>query len=96
MPISVDLEKNPLLRGMVEHVRRDCTVDDIAMVLRARFAKTLPSEAADRLRNCPQEDLDDLLRRGAAAPTIEEAMMVRLDSAGAVTASGRSSKREDD
>lgn len=39
MPISVDLEKNPLLRGMVEHVRRDCMVDNIAMVLRGRFGK---------------------------------------------------------
>ena len=96
MPISVDLEKNPLLRGMVEHVRRDCTIDNISMVLRARFGKALPSESADRLRDCPQDDLDELLRRSAAAPTLEEALMVRLDSAGAVMAVGRSSKREAD
>ncbi|UPK31470.1 hypothetical protein [Bradyrhizobium sp. 195] len=54
------------------------------MVPGARFGKTLPSEAADRLRNCPQEDLDEMLRRSAVAPTIEEATMVRLDGAGAV------------
>ncbi|MET4476680.1 hypothetical protein [Bradyrhizobium sp. F1.13.3] len=96
MPISVDLDKNPLLRSMVEHVRRDCTVDNIGLVLRARFGKPLPSETADRLRDCPQEELDELISRSAVAPTLDEALMVRLDSAGAVTAGGRSSNREED
>jgi hypothetical protein len=27
MPITVDLDKNPFLRGVVEHVRKDCTVE---------------------------------------------------------------------
>jgi len=98
MPISIDLEKNPFLRGMVEHVRRDCTVYNIVSVLRARFGKALPSEAADRLRNCPQHELDELLCRSAVATTFEDALRVRLDSAVAVLAGGTvsNSKRKND
>lgn len=98
MPITIDLEKNPFLRGMVEHVRKDCTVDNIVLVLRARFGKALPSETADRLRKCPQEELDELLCRSAVATTLEEALRVRLDSVVAVIAGDRVSKgkRRDD
>jgi len=36
MPITIELEKNPLLRGTVEHVRKDCAIDNIGLVLRSR------------------------------------------------------------
>jgi hypothetical protein len=91
MPITIDLDKNPFLRGMVEHVRKDCTIENISLVLRARFGRALPDELKDRLRQCPHEELDELLCRCAVAPTLEEALMVRLSSAIAAMEAGRAS-----
>jgi hypothetical protein len=90
--------RRPFLRGMVEHVRKDCTVNNIVLVLRARFGKALASATADRLRKCPQEELDELLCRCAVGTTLEEALRVQLDSAVAVIAGGGVSKsrRKDD
>ncbi|UPJ52622.1 hypothetical protein IVB30_15530 [Bradyrhizobium sp. 200] len=91
MPITIDLDKNPFLRGMVEHVRKDCTIENIGLVLRARFGRALPDELKDRLRQCPHEELDELLCRCAVAPTLEETLMVRLSSAIAAMEAGRAS-----
>lgn len=60
MPITVDLEKNPFLRGMVEHVRKDCTVENITMVLHARFGR-LPQALQERLQTLSQGELDRIV-----------------------------------
>lgn len=100
MPITIDLEKNPFLRGMVEHVRKECSIDNIVLVLRARFGKALPNDLTDWLQNCPREELDELICRCAVATTLEEALMVRLSSAitGMIAGAGwvRKSNAKDD
>src|SRR6266542_1114732 len=77
MPITIELEKNPLLRGTVEHVRKDCTIDNIGLVLRSRFGVLLPTDLRDRLLELPQDELDDMLGRSAISATAEDALAVR-------------------
>lgn len=84
MPITVDLEKNPFLRGMVEHVRKDCTVENIMMVLHARFAR-LPNALQERLQTLSQDELDRIVVQAATAATLEEAVKVPLISPPATT-----------
>lgn len=79
MPITVDLEKNPFLRGMVEHVRKDCTVENITMVLHARFGR-LPHALQERLQTLSQGELDRIVVQAATAATLEEAVKVPLIS----------------
>jgi hypothetical protein len=78
MPITIDLEKNPLLREMIEQVRRECTIQNIVLVLQARFGNELPSGLNDELRELWQHELDEMLGRCATATTLEEALLVRL------------------
>jgi hypothetical protein len=79
MPITIDLEKNPFLRGMVEHVRKDCTVENIMLVLHARFGR-LPNELSDRLQTLSQSELDRMVAQSATSATLEEALKVPLVS----------------
>jgi len=62
---------------VVEHVRRDCTVDNIVTVLRARFGR-LPNELNDRLQTLSQGELDRVMVQSATSATLEEALMVAL------------------
>jgi hypothetical protein len=77
MPIPIQLEKNPFLREIVEHVRKDCTIDNIGLVLRSRFGVLLPTDLRDRLLELSQDELDDMLGRSAIAATAEDALAVR-------------------
>lgn len=88
MPITIDLEKNPLLKGMVEHVRKECTVENIMMVLHARFVR-LPTALHERLQALSQGELDRIVVQAATAPTLEEAVKVPLASFAAEAATGR-------
>ena len=91
MPITVDLEKSPLLKGMVEHVRKECTVENIMIVLHARFGRPPNTEAADALAG----RVDKIVVQSATAATFEEAIMVPLissvgeDGTGARTGNGQ-------
>jgi hypothetical protein len=87
MPITVDLDKNPFLRGVVEHVRKDCTVENIMLVLHARFGR-LPNELSDRLQTLSQSELDRMVAQSATSATLEEALKVPLISLG-TSRSGR-------
>ena len=77
MPITIELEKNPLLRGTVEHVRKDCAIDNIGLVLRSRFGVLLPNDLRDRLLELSQDELDEMLGRSAISATPEDALAVR-------------------
>jgi|SRR5882672_5148418 len=88
MPITVDLDKNPFLRGIVEHVRKDCTIENIILVLRARFGR-LPNELNDRLQTLSQDELDRIIAQSAIAATLEEALKVPLISRAGRSGSGR-------
>jgi hypothetical protein len=87
MPITIDLEKNPFLRGMVEHVRKDCTIENIMLVLHARFGR-LPNELSYRLQTLSQSELDRIVAQSATSATLEEALKVPLISLG-TSRSGR-------
>jgi hypothetical protein len=79
--MRADRRQQPRPRRDVWHLRegRSCvewsntsgSTDNIVLVPWARFGKALPSATADRLRKCPQEELDDLLCRCAVATTLE-------------------------
>jgi hypothetical protein len=71
MPITVDLDKNPFLRGVVEHVRKDCTVENIMLVLHARFGR-LPNELSDRLQTLSQSELDRMVAQSAPRPRLKK------------------------
>ncbi len=78
MPITIELEKNPFLREIVEHVRKVCSIENIAIVLRARFGVSLPEDLSERLQELPQQELDEMMGRSATAATADEVLMVRL------------------
>ncbi len=79
MPISVDLEENPFLKGIVEHVRMECTIENIMMVLHARFDR-VPITLSERLRSLSQVELDRILVQGATALTLDQAIRIPLTS----------------
>jgi hypothetical protein len=97
MPITVDLDKNPFLRGIVEHVRKDCTVENIILVLHARFGR-LPNELNGRLQMLSQDELDKIIAQSATLATLEEAVKVPLISRIETSSIGRAAgeNRRDD
>lgn len=58
---------------------KDCTIENIMMVLHARFGR-LPTALNDRLQTLSQGDLDRIIVQGATAATLEEAVKVPLIS----------------
>src|SRR5260370_39071706 len=97
MPITVDLDKNPFVRGIIEHVRQDCTIENIILVLHARFER-LPNELNDRLQTLSQDELDRIRAQSASVATLEEAPKVPLISRAGRSGSGRAAgtNRRDD
>jgi len=95
MPITVDLEKSPFLREIVEQVRKECTIENIMMVLHARFGR-LPNTLNERLLTLAQDQLDRIIIQGATASTFEEVIKVPLlspdDGAGAAARVGNNRK----
>jgi hypothetical protein len=53
-------------------------IENIGIVLHARFGVSLPEDLNERLQELSQDELDEMLSRSAIAATAAEALMVRL------------------
>jgi hypothetical protein len=82
MPITVDLEKIPLMRAAIERVRakaeREISIDLTLRALRARFPGQVPADLPDRLDGLATDDLKDLLNRSMIAAAIDD-VLVEVD-----------------
>jgi hypothetical protein len=67
MPVAVDLERSPFLREMFEQVcervRKKCSIENIMIVLQARFGDNVPEDVMDKLQNLSHEELKDVIGR---------------------------------
>ena len=77
MPISVDLEQSPFLRQLFEDGCARARIENIIIVLRARFGESVPSDMEERLQKLSQEELGGMVGRIAIAPSIEEEIASR-------------------
>jgi hypothetical protein len=86
MPILTELENAdhgrfgaepvpaPTIRSPCARVR----IENIIIVLQARFAESVPSDMEERLRKLSEEELDGMVGRIAIAPSIEEAIAISV------------------
>ena len=80
MPITVDLGKSPFLRKLFEQACGRIRIENIIILLQARFGEAVPSDMEERLGKLPQEKLDGMIGRFAVAASIEGVMaMTRAD-----------------
>jgi hypothetical protein len=63
MPITVDLERSPFLRQLFEAACTRVRIENIIIVLQARFGESVPSDMEERLQKLSQEELDGMVGR---------------------------------
>lgn len=74
MGMPLNLEDSPLLKDAFDRVRADEKVNDVMEVLKARFPGALPADIEERLSALSPVDLTEMLRNGATAQSIEDAL----------------------